>query len=137
MQRLSEFVVGLIFGLGLILSGMTDPAKVIGFLDLFGQWDPSLAFVMGGAILVGIFAFMLARKRTLSFFGNTLHLPKAGQIDRRLVIGSLLFGAGWGVAGFCPGPALASMGAGEAKALIFVGAMLGGMLIFEILERRK
>ena len=137
MQRLSEFVVGLIFGLGLILSGMTDPAKVIGFLDLFGQWDPSLAFVMGGAILIGFFAFMLARKRTLSFFGAALHLPAARQIDRRLVIGSLLFGAGWGIAGFCPGPALASMAAGEAKALVFVGAMLGGMLIFEFLERRK
>ena len=109
MHRLSEFIVGLLFGLGLLLSGMTDPGKVLGFLDLFGQWDPSLAFVMGGAILVGFFAFALAKKRTTSFLGGALRLPTSDVIDKRLVIGGLLFGAGWGLAGFCPGPALVSM----------------------------
>ena len=106
---------------------MTDPGKVIGFLDLAGAWDPSLAFVMGGAIAVGFFAFGLARKRTVSLLGGALHLPKASQIDRRLVIGSLVFGAGWGLAGFCPGPGVVSMAAGQPKALSFVLAMLAGM----------
>ena len=136
MQRLSEFVVGLLFGLGLLLSGMTDPGKVIGFLDLFGQWDPSLGFVMGGAILVGFFAFAFAKKRTRSFLGGALTLPTSNTIDKRLVIGSLLFGAGWGLAGFCPGPALVSMAAGQEKALIFVAAMVFGMTIFEFAERK-
>ncbi|MFM9999952.1 MAG: DUF6691 family protein, partial [Burkholderiaceae bacterium] len=104
MHRASEFVVGLLAGLGLLLSGMTDPAKVLGFLDLFGAWDPSLALVMGGAIAVGLFAFSLAKKRTRTFLGGALHLPQAQQIDKPLVIGGLLFGAGWGLAGFCPGP---------------------------------
>ena len=136
MQRLSEFIVGLLFGLGLLLSGMTDPGKVIGFLDLFGQWDPSLGFVMGGAILVGFFAFAFAKKRTRSFLGGALTLPTSNIIDKRLVIGSLLFGAGWGLAGFCPGPALVSMAAGQEKALIFVAAMVLGMTIFEFAERK-
>ena len=134
MHRLSEFLVGLVFGLGLLLSGMTDPGKVLGFLDLFGQWDPSLAFVMGGAILVGFFAFALAKKRTSSFLGGALSLPKSTVIDKRLVVGSLLFGAGWGLAGFCPGPALVSMAAGQEKALIFVAAMVIGMVGFELIE---
>ncbi|WP_310613764.1 YeeE/YedE family protein [Limnohabitans sp.] len=135
MQRISEFVVGLLFGLGLMLSGMTDPAKVIGFLDLFGNWDPSLAFVMCGAIAVGFFAFALAKKRTTSFLGGALHLPKSNQIDRRLVIGSLVFGAGWGLAGFCPGPALVSMATGQDKALVFVLAMVFGMIAYEVAQR--
>ena len=136
MHRLSEFIVGLLFGLGLLLSGMTDPGKVIGFLDLFGQWDPSLGFVMGGAILVGFLAFAFAKKRTRSFLGGALTLPTSHIIDKRLVIGSLLFGAGWGLAGFCPGPALVSMAAGQEKALIFVAAMVLGMTIFEFAERK-
>ena len=94
MNRLTEFLVGLLFGTGLILSGMTDPGKVIGFLDLFGSWDPSLALVMGGAILVGIFAFAVARKRTTTFLGGTMHLPTARDVDKRLLIGGLVFGAG-------------------------------------------
>lgn len=137
MQRLSEFLIGLLFGAGLILSGMTDPSKVLGFLDLFGSWDPSLALVMGGAILVGIIAFTLARKRTRNFFGGALQLPTARHIDRRLVVGSLTFGAGWGLAGFCPGPALVSFSAGQPKAIVFVLAMLVGMLAFELAERCK
>lgn len=135
MQRFSEFVVGLLFGLGLLLSGMTDPGKVLGFLDLFGAWDPSLALVMGGAIAVGFFAFALARRRTSNFFGGFLHLPSSNQIDRRLVIGGLLFGAGWGLAGFCPGPALVSLASGQAKAAAFVGAMVIGMVLFELADR--
>lgn len=134
MSKVIEFLVGLIFGLGLILSGMTNPAKVIGFLDLFGQWDPSLAFVMGGAILVGLFAFAIAKKRTTNFLGGAMQLPKNTHIDKRLVIGSLLFGAGWGLAGFCPGPALVSLASGYEKAALFVVAMLLGMLLFERLE---
>ena len=136
MSRISEFLVGLLFGLGLILSGMTDPAKVQGFLDLAGAWDPSLAFVMGGAIAVGFFAFALARKRTTSFLGGALHLPKATQIDRRLVLGGLTFGAGWGLAGFCPGPGIVSMASGEVKAAVFVAAMLVGMAVYEWAEAR-
>ena len=137
LQRISEFCIGLVFGLGLIISGMTDPAKVLGFLDLAGLWDPSLAFVMGGAILVGVFAFAVARKRTTSVLGGAMQLPTARHIDRRLVLGSLLFGAGWGIAGFCPGPAIVSLGAGEPKALVFVLAMLAGMGAFEWMELRK
>ena len=135
-HRISEFLVGLVFGLGLIVSGMTDPSKVLGFLDLAGLWDPSLAFVMGGAIAVGEFALAVARKRTTSFLGGGMHLPTSSDIDRRLVIGSLVFGAGWGLAGFCPGPAIVSAGAGQPKAIVFVVAMLVGMWLFEMAERR-
>ena len=135
MHRITEFFVGLLFGLGLLLSCMTDPAKVLGFLDLFGIWDPSLAFVMGGAIAVGFFAFALARKRTTNFMGGALHLPKSTQIDKRLLIGGLTFGAGWGLAGFCPGPGIVSMASGELKAAVFVAAMLFGMAFCEIAER--
>jgi uncharacterized membrane protein YedE/YeeE len=94
-HRISEFVVGLVFGIGLIVSGMTDPGKVLGFLDLFGAWDPSLALVMGGAILVGVFAFALAARRSRTFLGSALYLPPPRGVDRRLLGGSLLFGAGW------------------------------------------
>ncbi len=134
-NRLSEFLVGLLFGLGLILSGMTDPGKVLGFLDLAGLWDPSLAFVMGGAIAVGALAFAVAKKRTRSFLGGAMHVPTARDIDKRLVLGSLLFGVGWGLAGFCPGPAIVSAAAGQPKAMVFIAAMLAGMWLFEMLER--
>ena len=130
-QRISEFLVGLVFGLGLLLSGMTDPGKVQGFLDLAGAWDPSLAFVMGGAVLVGLGAFALARRRTQTFLGGALQLPKSAEIDRRLLAGALLFGAGWGLAGFCPGPALVTAAMLEPKALLFVAAMLAGMALYE------
>lgn len=134
MSLLTALLSGLIFGFGLILAGMANPAKVLGFLDLAGAWDPSLALVMAGAIAVGLIAFFIAYRRTLSFLGGNMHLPKSGKIDTRLVIGSLLFGAGWGVAGFCPGPALVAIGMGETKALVFAAAMLAGMVIFELLE---
>ena len=135
-HRLSEFIVGLLFGWGLLISGMTDPGKVIGFLDLTGLWDPSLALVMGGAIAVGFFAFGAAKKRTSNFLGGALHLPTSSDIDKRLILGALLFGAGWGLAGFCPGPGIVSMAAGQPKAAVFVVAMLAGMLVFEWTERR-
>lgn len=136
MHILMAFAVGLLFGIGLIVSGMTDPAKVLGFLDLAGSWDPSLAFVMAGAILVGLVGFRFASGRKRSLLGEEMHLPSASHIDRRLVLGGLAFGAGWGLAGFCPGPALASLASGGAKPLIFTAAMLAGMAIFELLERR-
>jgi uncharacterized membrane protein YedE/YeeE len=129
------FVAGLVFGLGLILGGMTNPAKVQGFLDLAGRWDPSLAFVMGGAVLVGFFAFRIAGKRHHTLLGTKIHLPGKGHLDRRLVLGSMLFGAGWGLAGYCPGPALASLASGGAKPLIFVAAMVSGMAVYEMLDR--
>jgi hypothetical protein len=135
-HRLSEFVVGLLFGLGLLLSGMTDPGKVLGFLDLIGPWDPSLALVMGGAIAVGVIAFALAKNRTVSFLGGAMRLPMSSQIDRRLIVGAAMFGAGWGLAGFCPGPALVSLATGQPKAAIFVVAMLVGMFAFELIDRR-
>jgi len=127
MQRLTEFLIGLLFGLGLMLAGMTDPGKVLGFLDLAGSWDPSLAFVMGGAIGVGFFAFALARRRTQAFLGGAIELPARRDIDRPLVLGSLVFGVGWGLAGLCPGPALVAAGAGHWQAWLFVAAMLAGM----------
>jgi len=136
MAVLSAVIVGLVFGIGLIVAGMTNPAKVRGFLDIAGNWDPSLAFVMGGAILVGLLAFRLAGRRERALLGGPMRLPTATRIDRRLVLGSLAFGAGWGLAGFCPGPALASLAAGGVKPLIFSGAMLAGMAAFELLERR-
>jgi len=135
IHHLVEFAVGLSFGIGLMLSGMTDPGKVIAFLDLFGTWDPSLALVMGGAIMVGFFAFTVAKKRTTTFLGGVLRFPTNMDIDKKLVIGSLMFGTGWGLAGFCPGPALVSMADGQPKALVFVLAMLVGMLGFELMDR--
>ena len=136
MAVVTSLLAGLVFGIGLILSGMADPGKVLGFLDLTGLWDPSLALVMVGAIAVGLLAFAVARRRTKSLLGLDLELPTARHIDRRLVGGSLLFGVGWGVAGFCPGPALAALGRGELKAAVFVAAMLVGMGLFEFIEQR-
>jgi uncharacterized protein len=133
----NAFLCGLVFGLGLILSGMANPAKVLGFLDLAGHWDPSLAFVMAGAIAVATLGFLLARKRRVSVLGAPMQLPTATRIDVRLVGGSLLFGAGWGLAGFCPGPALVNAGSGEPRAWIFVAAMLAGMALHAALEHRR
>lgn len=136
MIALASLLAGLVFGLGLIVSGMANPAKVLGFLDLAGNWDPSLAFVMAGTIAVGSAAFLVARRRTVSLLGAAMRLPSSREIDRRLVVGSMVFGMGWGIAGFCPGPGLVALGMGEAKALVFVLAMLAGMGIFELIERR-
>ena len=137
MRTFFAFLAGLVFGIGLLVSGMTDPGKVLGFLDLAGNWDPSLALVMVGAIAVGLVAFALAKQRALSLLGLPMQLPTARQIDRRLVLGSLTFGIGWGVAGICPGPALVLLGAGVPQGMVFVVAMLGGMAGFELLERAQ
>ena len=128
---ISQYAIGILFGWGLIISGMSNPQKILSFLDLAGLWDPSLLFVMGGAVLVGLAGFYLASKRTEAFFGGALHIPTRRDISRPLVIGSFIFGAGWGIAGFCPGPALVALGAGHVKALIFVVAMLVGMFVCE------
>jgi len=125
---------GLIFGLGLILAGMANPAKVLAFLDLAGMWDPSLGLVMGGAIGVAIIAFTIAKKRNLSYLGFSIQLPTNRIIDKRLVLGSLAFGIGWGLVGICPAPAFVLLGAGSIKGLIFVVAMVIGMGIYELLE---
>src|SRR6188472_658010 len=136
MIPLAAFFVALVFGIGLIISGMFDPAKVLGFLDVAGAWDPSLAFVMGGAVAVGAVAFRFARKREVSLLGAPMQLPAGRRIDRRLVVGSTLFGVGWGIAGFCPGPALVTLGMGEVEALASTVAMLAGMAVFTLFERR-
>ncbi len=133
----ASFLAGLVFGLGLIISGMADPAKVLGFLDLGGAWDPSLAFVMGGAVVVAAVAFRVASTRAKSMLGEVMKLPAARTIDRRLMAGSVVFGIGWGVAGFCPGPGLVALGMGELKAIVFVGAMLVGMGVFEWIEHGR
>lgn len=135
MQSLIALVSGLLFGIGLLLSGMASPAKVVGFLDLAGAWDPSLAMVMAGAIAAAMPAFMLAKKRTTAWAGCPLNLPGATQIDRPLVLGSVAFGVGWGLAGYCPGPALVSLGMGSSSAVIFVAAMVAGMVLHMLLTR--
>jgi uncharacterized protein len=134
MRALFAFAAGLVFGLGLLLSGMADPARVLGFLDLAGAWNPSLAFVMIGAVPASAAGFALARRRETALLGDAVQWPAATVIDGRLIVGALLFGAGWGLAGFCPGPALVSFGAGEDKAAVFVAAMLAGMLIYRALD---
>ena len=135
MPMLTAFLAGLLFGGGLILSGMSNPAKVLAFLDIAGHWDPSLLFVMVGAILVAAIAFRIGGARARTVFGGAIHLPGARRIDARLLLGSATFGVGWGLAGYCPGPALASLGVGGWPTLLFVAAMLAGMTLFEVVER--
>jgi uncharacterized membrane protein YedE/YeeE len=130
MTRASPFLVGLLFGIGLCLAGMTNASKVLAFLDLGGAWDPSLAFVMGGAIAVAFVAFRIAARRGLSFSGEPFHLPTVRAIDPRLVGGSLLFGVGWGLVGLCPGPAIADIGFLDRRAALFVLAMAVGMALY-------
>lgn len=135
MQALIALVAGLLFGIGLLLSGMANPAKVVGFLDLAGRWDPSLALVMAGAIAVAFPAFTLAKKRTTAWAGCSLALPAATRMDAPLVLGSLAFGVGWGLAGYCPGPALVSLAMGSAPAAVFVLALIAGMATHNWLTR--
>jgi uncharacterized membrane protein YedE/YeeE len=137
MSALAALLAGLLFGLGLIVSGMANPAKVLAFLDISGNWDPSLAFVMAGALLAGAIAFRYAGKRQRTLLGGPLSLPTSRDVDRRLVLGSLAFGVGWGLAGYCPGPAIASLATGGSKPWLFFIAMLAGMALFEGAERRK
>jgi len=127
MRILSTLIAGLIFGSGLILSGMANPVKVQNFLDFFGSWDPSLALVMGGAILVTMPGFWLVQKRKTPFFNNVFHLPTKTDFDFRLLAGAAIFGIGWGLGGFCPGPAVTSLSLAAKGTLVFVPAMLIGM----------
>ncbi len=137
MTHVFSFAAGLLFGLGLILAGMVQPSKVKGFLDLAGTWDPSLGLVMGGAIAVGVVAFARARRRERSWTGTAMEIPTVRTIDARLVGGGVLFGIGWGIAGFCPGPALVALGSGLVEAALFVAAMVAGMMLHDrFLERR-
>ena len=134
MFTAASFLAGLVFGVGLIVAGMANPEKVLGFLDLAGAWDPSLALVMGGAIATGAGAFAFMRKKTRTLLGAPVRLPVERAIDRPLVLGSLVFGVGWGLAGICPGPALVLAGYGAMKGLVFLAAMLAGSAVFEFLE---
>ncbi len=137
MKPFFAFIAGLVFGIGLIIAGMANPAKVIGFLDLAGAWDPSLALVMGGAIAVGTIAFAIAKRRTHSLLGDAMQLPTSTMLDKRLVGGNLLFGIGWGIAGICPGPAIVMVGSGSLKGLVFFAAMLAGMALFSWIENTR
>jgi uncharacterized membrane protein YedE/YeeE len=136
MRNALALVVGLIFGLGLCLSGMVQPAKVLGFLDLAGAWDPSLALVMGGAIAVAAPAFALARRRRVAWLGGEIDLPKATAIDAPLALGALIFGVGWGLAGVCPAPGVVDVGFLSPSAMIFVAAMAIGMLVSRLADLR-
>ncbi|WP_133491180.1 DUF6691 family protein [Alcanivorax sp. 24] len=136
MNKLTALLAGLLFGLGLILSGMTDPAKVLGFLDLAGAWDPSLALVMVGAIAAAVVPMALARRRSRAWLGGAMRLPSRRDIDRRLIGGSLVFGVGWGLAGICPGPALTLLPLGYWQGIVFVVAMVAGMVLFRVMESR-
>ncbi len=137
MNLFFSLLAGITFGIGLLVSGMANPAKVIGFLDITRVWDPSLAFVMGGAIGVGLFAFRSVKHRTRSVCGGAINMPTSKQVDRRLIGGAIVFGIGWGLAGICPGPALVLLGAGVTKGIVFAGAMVAGMLLFELLETAR
>jgi uncharacterized membrane protein YedE/YeeE len=137
MGLITALISGLLFGVGLMVSGMANPAKVLGFLDIAGRWDPSLAFVMAGAITVGSIAFLFAKRRRKSLLGLPMQIPANSSVTLRLVLGSAVFGVGWGLGGFCPGPALVALGAGFPKAWGFVVAMLAGMAAFEFLKRAK
>ena len=132
-----SLLAGLVFGLGLVISDMKNPAKVLGFLDVAGAWDPSLLVVMAGAVGVSALGFRVVRRRSAPLLGGRMHWPTAQDIDGRLVGGALVFGIGWGLAGFCPGPALVAVGSGEWKALVFLAAMLAGMAAFDLIERRR
>ena len=135
-NSLLAMVVGFLFALGLGLSGMTEPEKVVGFLDLFGNWDPSLMFVMIGAIAVHFVSYKIIRKRASPLLSADWHVPTKTNISSSLIIGSLLFGTGWGLAGFCPGPALTALSSLNARPLLFVVSMLVGMLIFQQVDKK-
>lgn len=135
MIVLIALLAGIIFGVGLIVGGMTNPAKVLAFLDITGDWDPSLAFVMMGAIAVGFFAFRAASHHSTSRLGLPVRLPETTLVDRKLVVGAVLFGAGWGLAGFCPGPAVVSVLTGGCDVWIFVASMLAGMGLYTLAAR--
>jgi uncharacterized membrane protein YedE/YeeE len=127
----------LLLGLGLILSGMANPAKVIGFLDVAGPWDPSLGLVMGGGLVVGSIGFALLKKQPKTLSGEPLNLPASRKIDLRLILGSVLFGIGWGITGICPGPGLVLLGAGIPEGVIYVASLLAGMTLYSLIEKLR
>ncbi|WP_269933467.1 DUF6691 family protein [Aminobacter sp. HY435] len=127
MSFVVNLALGLLFGIGLVISGMSDPAKVLNFLDLFGTWDPSLAFVMGGAVITAFFGYRLVLRQPKPVAGTSFHLPASTPIDRRILLGSAIFGIGWGVGGFCPGPALTAVTLGSSGAYVFLPMMFLGM----------
>ena len=136
MKNITSLISGLIFSFGLIISGMVNPDKVIGFLDLFGKWDYSLAFVMGGAVLFNLISFTRLKKKTKSKCGDDIHWPTRKDIDAKLIIGSIMFGVGWGIVGICPGPGLVNLSLLEPKIITFVGSMIVGMFIFKLFSKR-
>lgn len=136
MRLLTAFLIGIIFGTGIAVSGMINPAKVLNFFDLFGSWDPSLAFVMGGALAVAIPGYRLVLGRPAPAFEDRFQLPDTRVIDRRLILGSATFGIGWGIAGFCPGGALPALGTGEPAVFLFIAALIGGLMIARVLQTR-
>ncbi|WP_295623562.1 DUF6691 family protein [uncultured Nitrosomonas sp.] len=136
MIGLMAWVSGIVFGLGIILSGMVNPAIVLAFLDVAGRWDPSLAWVMASAVAVGFVAFAIAKKRKKSYLGGSMKIPGVTKIDARLILGGIVFGIGWGIAGICPGPALVLVGSGSLEAIIFLTAMLLGMGVFEAIQQK-
>ena len=137
LNLVAPLAAGLVFGLGLIAAGMTDPAKVLAFLDLAGAWDPSLALVMGGAIAVALVPFGWAKRRGRTLAGEPVQWPAARGMDARLLLGGLLFGIGWGLAGLCPGPAVVALAAGLADVWLFVLAMLAGLLLVDVIDARR
>ncbi len=136
-RNVTALLAGIVFGVGLVVGGMTQPAKIVGFLDFFGDWDPSLAFVMGGAVLVYFIGYRMAVRRGRPLFDVKLHLPTRRDIDLPLVAGAALFGAGWGLGGYCPGPGLVSLGSTASSAFVFVGAMILGMALHHLFFVRR
>lgn len=136
-QIMTALAAGTVFGLGLAMSGMLDPARVRSFLDIFGAWDPSLAFVLGGAVTVALVGMAALKRLQRPAFDETFHLPATSPVERQLVLGSAIFGIGWGMAGFCPGPALASLSLGLAPVALFVVAMLVGMTLHDRVWLRR
>ena len=137
MQWITAGLAGLLLGMGLILSGMANPAKVIGFLDVAGPWDPSLGLVMGGGLVVGSIGFALLKKQPKTLTGEPLNLPTSRKIDLRLVLGSVLFGIGWGITGICPGPGLVLLGAGIPEGIVYIASLLGGMTLYSLIEKLR
>ena len=135
MKTVSALLCGIVFGAGLAISGMTNPAKVLAFLDVFGAWDPTLAFVMGGALVVSTIGYLLARRRDQAWLGDVIAIPTRRDLDPALVSGAALFGLGWGLVGLCPGPALAGLSRGSGAVMLFVGSMLVGVVGYRLLKR--
>ena len=136
LKNIIGLLAGLLFGIGLLISGMTDPTKVQGFLDIFGAWDISLALVMGGGLIVAIIGVQLAKRQQNSWIGTLIELPSKTVINKQLLIGAILFGIGWGLVGICPGPGIVLLGTGQWQAYVFIPAMIVGMLIYQWLEPR-